>query len=79
LIGIKLKERRIPKEPDEIPHVEISPIDEELHIIGVLLDLPEGSATKFVSHRGYDKLLCEHVYFGFCQDCPQYRCRKRRI
>ena len=50
-----------------------------VHVIGVLVDLFEGSAVKFVAHRGYDKLLCSHVYMGFCPNCPQYRCRKRRI
>jgi 2-keto-3-deoxy-L-rhamnonate aldolase RhmA len=49
------------------------------HVVGVLVDLPEGSAVKFVVHRGYDALLCNHVYMRFCQNCPQYRCRKRRI
>jgi len=49
------------------------------HAIGVLIDLSEGSAVKFVAHRGYDALLCNHVYMGFCQNCPQYKCRKRRI
>ena len=49
------------------------------NVIGVLLDLSEGSAIKFVSHRGYDALLCNHVYFGFCQNCPQHKCRKRRL
>jgi len=47
--------------------------------IGVLVDLFEGSAVKFVAHRGFDALLCNHVYMGFCQNCPQYKCRKRRI
>jgi hypothetical protein len=45
----------------------------------VLVDLSEGSAIKFISHRGYDALLCNHVYMGFCQNCPQHKCRKRRI
>jgi len=48
-------------------------------VVGVLVDLSEGSAVKFVAHRGYDKLLCNHVYMGFCPNCPQYRCGKRRI
>ena len=48
-------------------------------IVGVVVELSEGSAIKFVAHRGYDKLLCEHVYHGFCQACPQYKCRKRRV
>jgi hypothetical protein len=48
-------------------------------VVAVLVDLSEGSATKFVAHRGYDQLLCNHVYMEFCQNCPQYRCRKRRI
>jgi len=52
---------------------------ETQEFIGILVDLPEGSAIKFVSHRGYDKLLCNHVYMGFCQNCPQYRCRRRKV
>jgi len=66
------KEKMITSEP-----VEIKLGDSQ--VIGVLLDLPEGSAILFVNHRGYDKLLCDHVYFGFCPDCPQHKCRKRRI
>ena len=45
----------------------------------ILVDLSEESATKFASYRGYDELLCDHVYFGFCPNCPQYRCRKRDV
>ena len=48
-------------------------------IVGVLVDLPEGSAVKFVAHRGFDALLCNHVYMGFCPNCPQYKCGKRRV
>jgi hypothetical protein len=48
-------------------------------VIGVLVDLSDGHAIKFVSHRGYDRLLCDHVYSGFCQDCSQYECDKRRV
>lgn len=44
---------------------------------GVLIKLLEGSAIKFVAHRGFDKLLCNYVYCGFCQNCPQYKCEKR--
>jgi hypothetical protein len=51
----------------------------ETYVIGVLLDLSEGSAIKFVRHRGYDKMLCNHVYRHFCPDCPQYECERRRI
>ena len=40
----------------------------ENRVVGVLVDLSEGSAIKFVAHRGYDKLLCDHVYFRFCLD-----------
>ena len=29
--------------------------------------------------RGFDRLLCNYVYNQFCPDCPQYRCKKRRI
>jgi len=42
----------------------------------VLIDLSE---MKVESHRGYEKLLCDHVYFRFCPDCPQYHCRKRDV
>jgi len=45
----------------------------------VVLVTLEGSAIKFVAFRGYDKLLCNHVYMGFCPNCPQYKCRKRRV
>lgn len=48
-------------------------------IIAIMLDLDEGSAIKFIAHRGFDTLLCHHVYLGFCQNCPQYKCRKRRV
>ena len=48
------------------------------HAVGVLIDLPEGSAVKFVAHRGYDALLCNHVYMRFCPNCPQYKCRKKK-
>lgn len=47
--------------------------------VGVVVELSEGIAIKFVAHSGYDKLLCNHVYMGFCQNCPQYKCRKRRV
>ena len=43
------------------------------------IELPEGSAIKFAAHSGYDKLLCEHVFHGFCQQCSQYKCNKRRL
>lgn len=52
---------------------------EDSQVIGVLPNISEGSAIKFIRHRGYDKLLCEHVYFGFCPDCPQYKCKKRAL
>jgi len=29
--------------------------------------------------RGFDRMLCYHVYFQFCSDCPQYRCKKRDV
>ena len=47
--------------------------------IGVLVDLFEGSAVKFVAHRVYDALLCNHVYMRFCQNCSQYKCKKRKV
>ena len=53
--------------------------EEPVHIQGFVVELPEGSAIKFVAHKGYDKLLCEHVYMKFCPDCPQDRCEKRGI
>lgn len=43
--------------------------------IDVLIELSEDSAIKFVRHNGYDELLCERVYYGFCQNCPQYKKR----
>lgn len=54
-------------------------LNEYKHIIGVLIGLSEGSAIKFIAHRGYDSLLCNHVYMSFCPQCPQYKCKKRRI
>jgi len=52
-------------------------------IVGVLIDFSDGDhrdrAVKFVAHRGYDRLLCDHVYFRFCQDCPQYECDRRSV
>lgn len=34
---------------------------------------------KVIFHRGYDKLLCKYVYLGFCQNCEQYNCIRRRV
>ena len=51
----------------------------ENRVVGVLIDLSEGSAIKFVAHRGYYKVLCDHVYFRFCPECPQYECDRMRI
>jgi hypothetical protein len=34
---------------------------------------------RVIFHRGYDKLLCNYVYFGFCPDCGQYNCIRRRV
>jgi hypothetical protein len=51
----------------------------ENRVVGVLVDLNEGSAIEFVAHRGYDRLLCKHVYFGFCAECPLIECGKRRL
>jgi hypothetical protein len=52
-------------------------------VIGVLIDLSDGDHTdhaiKFVAHRRYDKLLCEHVYMGHCADCSQHKCTRRRF
>ena len=52
-------------------------------IIAVLIDLSTGNhrdhAVKFVAHKKYDRLLCDHVYHGFCADCPQYKCDRRRV
>ncbi len=56
---------------------EVSEYDN--HIVEALVDLPEGSEIKFVAHRVYDSLLCNHVYMRFCPNCPQYKCRKRRV
>lgn len=50
-----------------------------VHVQGVVIELPEGPAIKFVAHRGYDKLLCEHVYLRFCPDCSQTQCGRRRV
>ncbi|MCJ7761546.1 hypothetical protein MUP59_10485 [Candidatus Bathyarchaeota archaeon] len=50
-----------------------------VQVQGVVVELSEGSAIKFVSHRGYDKLLCEHVYMRFCPNCPQTECGRRRV
>jgi len=51
--------------------------------VGVLIDWNDGEhkdyAIKFVAHRDYDKVLCDHVYFRFCPECPQYECDRRRI
>lgn len=55
------------------------PEEELVNVQGVVVELSEGSAIKFVSHREYDRLLCEHVYMRFCPDCPQIRCGKRRV
>jgi len=52
---------------------------ESKQIIGVLVDLNEGAAIKFIAYRGFDKLLCSHVYFGFCPQCSQYECEKRSV
>ena len=52
-------------------------------IVGVLVDLSDGDhrdlAIKFVAHRGYDRLLCGHVYRGLCQNCSQVECDRRRL
>ena len=53
--------------------------EELVHVQGVVVELVEGSAIKFVAHRGYDKLLCEHVYLRFCPDCSQDRCERRHV
>jgi hypothetical protein len=51
--------------------------------IGVLVDWNDGNhkdhAIKFISHRGFDRLLCDHVYFRFCLECPQYECDRRSV
>ncbi|MCJ7634611.1 hypothetical protein MUP77_19745 [Candidatus Bathyarchaeota archaeon] len=60
-----------------VEHLEPHP-----RFIGVLVDWKtENSrdyAIKFIAHTGFDKLLCDHVYFGFCQDCSQVECDRRR-
>ena len=43
-----------------------------------LIEASEQSAIK-LANRGYDRLLCNHVYLRFCPDCPQYRCGKRDV
>ena len=52
-------------------------------VFGVLVELSDGDhrdhAIKFVAHRSYDRLLCGHVYCGFCQDCSQVECVRRRL
>ena len=48
-------------------------------VLDELFDLPDKQAMKLKRSRGFDQLLCDHVYFGFCQDCPQYECKKRGI
>jgi len=52
-------------------------------VIAVLVDLSTENhrdhAVKFVAHRDYDRLLCDHVYHGFCPDCPQIKCERRRV
>jgi hypothetical protein len=52
-------------------------------VIGVLIDLSDGDhkghAIKFVAHRSHDSLLCDHVYFHFCPECPQFECDRRSI
>jgi hypothetical protein len=56
---------------------------ESEQVFGVVIDVSDGDhknhAVEFVPHRGYDKLLCNHVYFGFCQVCPLYECDRRNI
>jgi hypothetical protein len=51
--------------------------------VGVLIDWgdenPKDYAIKLVAHKGFDKLLCDHVYFGLCGDCSQTRCGRRRL
>ncbi len=53
--------------------------EEMIQVQGVVVELSEGPAIKFVAHREYDRLLCEHVYLRFCPDCPQDRCERRRV
>lgn len=48
-------------------------------MLGVLVDLSEGFGMKFVAHRGFDQLLCRHVFSGVCRECPQWKCRKRSL
>jgi hypothetical protein len=52
-------------------------------VIGVVIDFSDGDhrdhAIKFVAHRGYDQLLCDHVYCRFCPACPLYECDRRRL
>jgi hypothetical protein len=56
---------------------------ESEQVIGVLVNLSDGDhrdhAIKFVAHRTYDRLLCDHVFSGFCQECSQYKCDRRRL
>lgn len=35
--------------------------------------------TKWFDFRKYNKMLCEHVYMHFCQNCPLYLCNRRAI
>ena len=56
---------------------------ESEQVIGVLIDLQdrpvEDYAVKSVLHRGFERLLCRHVYFHFCLECPQYECVRRSV
>jgi hypothetical protein len=52
----------------------------ESHVIGVLIGVSESDhAVKSVSHRGFERILCDHVYFNFCLECPQYECDRRSV
>jgi hypothetical protein len=56
---------------------------ESERVIGVLIDLQdrpdEDRAVKSVFHRRSERLLCRHVYFHFCLECPQYECDRRSV
>lgn len=56
---------------------------ESEQIVGVIIDLQDGDhkdqAIKFISHRSFDRLLCDHVYFHFCPECSQYECGRRSV